>query len=171
MKDKKVNAVPFPLIPDNRKSIPFLEGSQASPLVPVTEKSRWGRLWRTDGMVLTGETRSTRRKTCPSVTLPTTNLTRTDLGSNPGLHDECPAPNRISHCTALKTKVNLNYIGFSPYRAVNTLRLSYTNHSVNAVQWNNRCLFWDSHKTHKYSPYRAVNTLRLSYTNQSVNAV
>jgi hypothetical protein len=29
-----------------------------------------------------------------------------------------------------------------------TLRLSYTNQSVNAVQWNNRRLFWDPHKTH-----------------------
>jgi hypothetical protein len=29
----------------------------------------------------------------------------------------------------------------SPYRAVNTLRLSYKNESVNAVQGNNCCLF------------------------------
>ena len=36
------------------------------------------------------------------------------------------------------------------YRAVNTLRLGYKNQSVNAVQWNNRCLFWDIYKTHKY---------------------
>jgi hypothetical protein len=43
--------------------------------------------------------------------------------------------------------------------------------SINVVQWNNGCLFWDPHKTHKYSPYRAVNTLRHSYTNQSVNVV
>ena len=35
--------------------------------------------------------------------------------------------------------------------AVNTLRLSYTNQSVNAVQGNNRCLFSDPHKTHKYT--------------------
>ena len=37
------------------------------------------------------------------------------------------------------------------YRAVNTLRLSYKNQQVNAVQWNNRCLFWDPHKTHTHS--------------------
>ena len=37
------------------------------------------------------------------------------------------------------------------YRAVNTLRLSYKNHPVSAVQWNNRCLFSDQHKTHKYT--------------------
>ena len=43
------------------------------------------------------------------------------------------------------------YIYFSPYRAVNTPRLGYTNQSVNAVQGNNRCLFSDPHKTHKYT--------------------
>jgi len=32
-------------------------------------------------------------------------------------------------------------VRFSPYRAVNTLRLGYTNQSVNAVLQNNRCLF------------------------------
>ena len=32
---------------------------------------------------------------------------------------------------------------FSSYRAVNTFRLGYKNQSVNAVQWNNRCLFSD----------------------------
>jgi hypothetical protein len=39
---------------------------------------------------------------------------------------------------ALKSSTKLNYIYiclfiFSPYRAVNTLRLGYTNQSVNAV--------------------------------------
>jgi hypothetical protein len=60
------------------------------------------------------------------------------------------------------------------YLAVNTLRLGYKNQSVNAVQWNNHCLFSDPHKTHNYTvgrTYRAVNTLRLGYKNQSVNAV
>jgi hypothetical protein len=37
------------------------------------------------------------------------------------------------------------------YRAVNTLRFGYKNQSVNAAQWNNRCLFSDPHKTHKYT--------------------
>jgi hypothetical protein len=35
------------------------------------------------------------------------------------------------------------------YRAVNTFRLGYKNQSVNAVQWNNRCLFWDPYEAHK----------------------
>jgi hypothetical protein len=43
---------------------------------------------------------TTRRKTCPSATLSTTNLTWTDPGSNPGLHGESPATNRLSHGTA-----------------------------------------------------------------------
>jgi hypothetical protein len=40
---------------------------------------------------------------------------------------------------------------FSPYRAVNTLHLGYKNQSVNAVWGNNRSLFLDPHKTHKYT--------------------
>jgi hypothetical protein len=42
----------------------------------------------------------------------------------------------------------LNYTRISsPYRAVNTLRFGHTNQPVYAVQWNNRCLFSDSHIT------------------------
>jgi hypothetical protein len=39
-------------------------------------------------MKLTGENRSTRRKTCPSATLSTTNPTWADPGSKPGLRGE-----------------------------------------------------------------------------------
>jgi hypothetical protein len=49
---------------------------------------------------LTGENRSTRRKTCPSATFSTTNPTWTDPGSNPGLGGGRPAANRLSHGTA-----------------------------------------------------------------------
>jgi hypothetical protein len=42
-------------------------------------------------MKLTGENRSTRGKTCPSVTLSTTNPIWTDVGSNPGLRGGRPA--------------------------------------------------------------------------------
>jgi hypothetical protein len=49
---------------------------------------------------LTGENRSTRRKTCPSATLSTTNPTWTDPGSNPSLRGGRPATNRLNHGTA-----------------------------------------------------------------------
>jgi hypothetical protein len=47
--------------------------------------------------ILTGENRRTRRKTCPSVTLSTTNPTRID--ANPGQYGERPATNDLSHGT------------------------------------------------------------------------
>jgi hypothetical protein len=39
----------------------------------------------------------------------------------------------------------------SPYRAVNTLRLSYKKQSVNDAYGNKRWFFSHPHKTHKYS--------------------
>jgi hypothetical protein len=50
--------------------------------------------------VLTEENGRTRRKTCPSATFSTTNLTWIDSGANPWLHVERPATNRLSHGTA-----------------------------------------------------------------------
>ena len=49
-----------------------------------------------------------RRKTCPSVTLSTTNLTWSDTGSKPGLRGDGPATNRLSRGTE-KMKINLNF--------------------------------------------------------------
>jgi hypothetical protein len=51
-------------------------------------------------MILTGENRGSRRKTCPGATLSTTNPTWIDPGANPGLRGERPATNRLSHVTA-----------------------------------------------------------------------
>ena len=53
-------------------------------------------------MKLTWKNRSARGKTCHSATLPTTNPTRTDPGSNPGLCGERPVTNRLSHGTAMQ---------------------------------------------------------------------
>jgi hypothetical protein len=53
------------------------------------------------GMILTGENRRTRRKTCPSATLFTINPTWIDPGANPDLRGKRPATNDLSHGTAL----------------------------------------------------------------------
>jgi hypothetical protein len=45
---------------------------------------------------------STRGKTCPSATSSTTNPTRIDASSNPGLRGEKPAANRLSHGAAYR---------------------------------------------------------------------
>jgi hypothetical protein len=52
--------------------------------------------------ILTGENRRTRRKTCPSATLSTTNPTWIDPGANLGLHGDRLATNDLSHGTAVK---------------------------------------------------------------------
>jgi hypothetical protein len=51
-------------------------------------------------MKFTGKNGSTRRKTCPSAILSTTNPTWNDRGSNPGLRGERPVTYRLSHGTA-----------------------------------------------------------------------
>jgi hypothetical protein len=50
--------------------------------------------------ILTEENRRTRRKTCPSATLSTTNPTWIDPGVNTGLRGERSATNDLSHVTA-----------------------------------------------------------------------
>jgi len=60
-------------------------------------------------MVLTRGNRSTDPETFASATLSTTNLTWTDLGSNTCLRGVRPATDRLSHVTAIKVKINLNY--------------------------------------------------------------
>jgi hypothetical protein len=58
-------------------------------------------------MKLTEENPSTRRKPCPSATLPTKNPTWTDPGSNPDLRIKRPATNRLSH--GLMMVINLMF--------------------------------------------------------------
>ena len=43
------------------------------------------------------------------------------------------------------------YIASSPYRAVSSLRLGYTNQSVNVVKGNNGWFFSRPHKTRTYT--------------------
>jgi len=56
-----------------------------------------GQEWTIGGIEMTGENRSTRRKTCLGVTFCTTNSICTGLGSKPGFHGETPATNLLRH--------------------------------------------------------------------------
>jgi hypothetical protein len=58
-------------------------------------------------MELTGENRSTRKKSRPSATLSNTNPTWTEPGSSPILLGGRPATNRLSYGTALLLRVNV----------------------------------------------------------------
>jgi hypothetical protein len=62
------------------------------------------------GMILTGEIQGTRRKTCCSASLSTTNPTWANSGTNPDLRGERTATNRLSHGTA---KLPSYYISFN----------------------------------------------------------
>ena len=55
--------------------------------------------------MLTGENRSTLRKSCPIASFSAINLTRTGLGSKPSLHCDTPATKPL-----LKSDFNMNYI-------------------------------------------------------------
>jgi hypothetical protein len=60
------------------------------------------------------ENRRTRRETCPSGILSTTNHTWTDLGANPGLRSERPATNRLSYGVAnVEIKKQNKYVKLS----------------------------------------------------------
>jgi hypothetical protein len=56
----------------------------------------------------------------------------------------------IAVCSQIHTK-HINTLCEQNVPRSKTLRLGYKNQAVNAVQWNNRCLFSDPHKTHKYT--------------------
>jgi hypothetical protein len=67
-------------------------------------------------MILTGENRRTRRKTCHSATLSTTNPTWIDPGANPGLRGERPAINHLSHDRGSTTRIITYYTEASLHR-------------------------------------------------------
>ena len=96
----KVNVIFYPMPRDFRNSIAFWKFPRHRPfaLVKTTCRLRW--LWSNGGMILTGENRNTWMKVCPRANLSTTNFTRTDLGSNSGLHSGRPATNSLNLGTA-----------------------------------------------------------------------
>jgi hypothetical protein len=80
--------------------------------------------------ILTGENRRTRRKTCPSATLSTTNPTWIDPGANPGLRGKIPATSDLSHGTArLRRLVAV----FSPWRPWFASRLVHVGFAVDRM--------------------------------------
>jgi hypothetical protein len=79
-------------LPDIRKSFVVFEGSRASPACPYERSNN-----KVCMKILTGEVRSSRRKTCSGAILSTTNLTLSDVGSNPGLSGEKPAMVRLNY--------------------------------------------------------------------------
>jgi hypothetical protein len=76
-------------------------------------------------IILTGENRRTRRKTCTSATLSTTNPTWTDPGPNPGSRGNRPATYRLSHGTAFipvyvmhkAIDVHVSFVARQPFNA------------------------------------------------------
>jgi hypothetical protein len=57
----------------------------------------------------------------------------------------------VQEVTTLRTKNNVSVKRSISYRAVNTIRLGYTNQSVNAVQDNSSCSLCDLYTTHKFT--------------------
>jgi hypothetical protein len=85
------------------------------------------------GMILTGEKWRTRRKTCPSTTLSTTNPTWTDPGGNPGLYCERLATSHLSYGTALE----VSYISRKlRYNAGINVTYLFVYRLWNLVSWN-----------------------------------
>ena len=72
-------------------------------------------------------------KTCRYATLATRELTRTDLESNTDLRDDRPTSTHLTRGKILRWDLTYYIYIVSPYRAVNRLRLGYTNQSVNVV--------------------------------------
>jgi len=83
------------MLPEFRKSFVFLGFARLS--FWYQQHADEGR--STDGMILTGQIRRTRRETRPIATS-ITHLTRHGMGSNPDLRDDRPANNPLSHATA-----------------------------------------------------------------------
>jgi hypothetical protein len=80
-----------------------LEGSQASPpsVLLVTASCTFIRAWNTVRMILTGQNRRSRRKTCPSVTSSATNVTWTGLKTHPCLRGDRPLLIWIIHTNSV----------------------------------------------------------------------
>ena len=76
---------------------PFPEGPQASSVVLLVRTTcRLKIAWRISKMIVTVQNGSNQKGYCPSATVSTTNLTRTDVWTNLALHVERPTNDRLS---------------------------------------------------------------------------
>ena len=102
------------VLPDFFKCFAFWKVPRLRPFVlPVRITCRWRWVGNTGGVIRENH-RSARRKSSPSATLFTTNLTWTELGSDSGFLSERPATDRLSHSTAT------NWISISAYLTENS---------------------------------------------------
>ena len=150
LKDKMVEAISSQCSPIFERALMFggFPGLDRSP-PPLVETAtcRWMSMeqwWNdTDREKLS----NTRGETGTSATLSTTNLTRNGLKLHPGLRGVRTVTNRLYRRSiwiilCIKTQ--------SVPRSKHTSS-QFKNQSVKAVYGNNRCLFWDPYKTHKYT--------------------
>jgi hypothetical protein len=78
------------VVPDIRKNTVLHEDYQASADCPSDKGLKWRWTWGISWMIPAREIRCARRETCPTVTSPTTYLTKTGQGMNPGLRGMAP---------------------------------------------------------------------------------
>jgi hypothetical protein len=96
--DCKVKVLFYPLFPDFQKSIAFWKAPRLLSFVFLVRATcTWRWMWSVRAMILTGENRSAQRKPCSTVTLTTTKLTWTRLGSNSDLRCDRLATVRLNH--------------------------------------------------------------------------
>jgi len=100
------------------------------------------RVWSTDGVNLTGQKRYTRRKTCPSANMSTTNPSRSDLGSKLGLRDGSLMTKRLNHGMASRYVLNVTHVyKISAYFTVNNGSVHKNEVLLNAGSPNHRYKF------------------------------
>jgi hypothetical protein len=157
-KTKIVKVPVYSVLPYFRNSIPLRKVPQLHPFVLLVRATcSWKRVWRIGGIVLLGKTEVDVQKPVPLPLCPS-QISHGLAQDRSSAFAVRPATKHLSHGTVLKTKMNLinplrtNLDRFiwrpSSYRTVNTVRLGYTNQSVNREIIG---LFWDPHKTHKYT--------------------
>jgi hypothetical protein len=94
LKKSSVETLFCTVLPDIWKCIALFGGPMVGLLVLMI---KWRCTLSTGGMMLTGDNRSTCRKTRLSATLSTINLTWNGLGSKPGLYSQRLATNLLRH--------------------------------------------------------------------------